>query len=342
MNADRRFSVHVTFAGLILFVRQNSKITYAILREGRRGRHGHGNQYPDDDHHCQGMARSDFDHHPLLVWETGCRELSRVRLRLQWLKDDKATPIEVDPGADPVPSNLDKLHLPVKNAPSNRGFDWVPDLADIGPNNRVDAKCLGSYDIPSSVGAQVVLEGGDIRTADFGYAADRSGTKWFPALKFATDPTNARVPDRAAAEAVVWDVDAPDGAKWLRVVCSSLDQENSSEMLCHEDLVFEVRSEEELWLTVSNSPKKRCRNQTHPGRRMNAAGEHLRMFYSLLDGDVSAQQRVVPWIPGKLRDSGPSRNAVKYFCGEYTSYECGWDAESLAERPLCIPAVAEG
>lgn len=333
MPRGESFRVKVTFTGLIMFLRNSGNhITHALLREGRKGHHHQGDGYPDDQD-CGHLVRSDFDHEPIIaVGQSECKPLVDVKVFLRWngahdLPGDGPQPVGPASGLGTLPDT------------SNRtSFFWVPFLSEIGPKNSMRPDCLPPQKLADVVVAAVDLKGGTIYTAGHAWGRDRMMKKWIPALKFATSPQAARPQDRAAAEIVVWEVPAPEGAKEVEVVAVQLRPSKGNGGAREEVLAkFPVTQGGEVWLNVSNSPKERC--WPSPGRHQDAPGPHFEMFYSLLCAPVTGETRRIPWIPGAFR---PGENAVDYEDPKVTLHTCDdVGAEGTRERPLCVPAAAD-
>jgi hypothetical protein len=277
------------------------------------------------------------------------------------------------PGACPMgprASGLAGLPGADQTAPTpgyRRSFFWVPHLQDLGAVRRVARSALEGRGkvVHEHLFARMPLAHGRISSGDFTWVLDEDGP-WIPRLRF--ESGDDLMMQRAGAEVVVWELEAPEGAVELDLVFRPFDRSQP------ELRTTFVRGESPIRITVSNSPKRRCLGRPHPGRSGAATAEHFRMLFRLLEQPPNqpADESVActPKVPGSLRPTGfgfmAPKNVMRYdawvpeeagetgasaggtsassaYAGSLSfPYGDVADAVGTKDRPICVPASSDG
>jgi hypothetical protein len=362
------FVVQVEFSGLMLFVKRNGEVVQVLLREARRP---HG---PDHlEHHHEpvvlwGHRLKKLDRIRLsLEWlddggdvipvssgalPAGPPEVGKFPVFDGDRKDDASWTWVPDFGAM-GPKNKVAADCTAAAGVSSKvvaqfqlnggtvragQFAWGAEEIQDPPVD--EARDRGGRGPRGDNAPQIEEEGGDeADTLGNGSLHVRGTVTWLPALLYKVRDGDAGSKDRAAAEAVIWSVPAPSGARRVRVACRDLDARGTVGPCDDLPLEVDLTPGGRLELKVFNSPAKvdPPMGAVHPGRRANASAKHFHMLYELLEGSPPPALLRIPKLPGAFHPAGALKNVEPY--PEATAAD---DLGSLENRPLCVPGSAEG
>ncbi len=214
----------------------------------------------------------------------------------------------------PYGSNKKDLSDPPKTADEAKAFCWVPCINDALPEGRystVDPQCVDQDPIKREVGAQVLLDEGELCT---GHLVELGGLS--PELYFQRRTKTPKGPVRkTCADVMILKLVPPESENRLRIKARLLDDLDGSP-ISHD---FPLSGHRPIVISLTN--------QARPVPRIPRVASHFKLYGQLLKKPVSSM-----FLP-RLEPNG----------GRYTTVQPGFDfggfealtPPSVDNRPMC-------